>query len=263
VSQLEEELGHALFDRIGRTIRLNENGKKLLPEVQEILVKVGLLSSLGQKFHSAFKGNIRVGASPFLASHVLAPAWLKFLRENPGATADLEAPESSVAIARVLRGDLEAALVFSPQSHPDLDISEVISGDLVISVRAIHPVLKVPRSARLKSLSEYPSVFHRGVAGIELCRALPSLLELGLKTQVIATFENDEQALALLSHSNAWALLPEIVVKASRGKLVPLLSVEGPMAKYRICWVTRARDQSTRPWFDLLQRQVKVVLRAD
>ncbi|MGK5084008.1 LysR family transcriptional regulator [Bdellovibrionota bacterium FG-1] len=260
VSHLEAELGHPLFDRIGRSIRLNENGKRLLPEIQEILAKIATLPQLEGQSRQTFQGKARIGASPFLASHVVAPAWLKIAQKNPRATADLEAPESSLAIARVLRGDLDAALVFSPQNHPDLVITEVSTGKLLIAGRSGHPILRESKSSRVKKLSQYPATFHHGAAGIELCRDHSSLLQLGISTHILATFENDEQALALLTQSDAWAVLPDIVIQASKGKLVPLLNLNDETAKYRICWITRTRDLSVRPWFEVIQHHAKTIL---
>jgi DNA-binding transcriptional LysR family regulator len=242
ISQLEEQLNRKLFDRVGRTIRLNENGRRLLPQAEDILNRIESIIRPSSKLNPTFEGNLRIGASPFLAAYIVGPAWGSFVNTNPKATVDLEAGESGEILNRLLKGSLDAALIFSPQPHRDLHLEELHRGKLQMAVGRKHPILQLPKKQRWKQLNQFLAAFHKGSPGIDLCENHPDLMKLGVSSPCGATFQSDDQAVMLLNHSFYWTIFPDIVIKKYQ---TFLKTIEGPSAwsaDYRICWVLRKRN---------------------
>lgn len=53
-----------------------------------------------------------------------------------------------------------------------------------------------------------------------------------------------EQAVELIAHSDAWALLPEVVIRLSSKRIAPLSVPRSWRATYRVCWVSRLHSAS-------------------
>src|SRR5262245_14448577 len=88
IGHLESATNKALFERIGRTIRLSAEGRRLLPCAEAVIRQVKSLKDVALPLERHFKGHIRIGASPFIASHILTPAWAAFFERNPESTVD-------------------------------------------------------------------------------------------------------------------------------------------------------------------------------
>src|SRR5690349_5614309 len=86
VRRLEESLGTALFERVGRGIRLTAAGEALLFRARSLRVAsedaVREIGDLGR----GLAGMIRVGAVPTVARFLLPPVTRELLKEAPGVT---------------------------------------------------------------------------------------------------------------------------------------------------------------------------------
>tara|TARA_R110002049_G_scaffold247690_1_gene422179 strand:- start:16978 stop:17907 length:930 start_codon:yes stop_codon:yes gene_type:complete len=82
ISQLEEELGGALFDRTTRKVSLTAFGKDVLPLIDAVLQSQGELQARAQAFFDPQHQLLRIGLSPLidmrLLTHVLEPYRAEF-----------------------------------------------------------------------------------------------------------------------------------------------------------------------------------------
>ena len=79
LAALESALGVALFDRVGRRLVVNENGRLLLPRARAML-------DLGQDTQNLFAGaaaRLRVGASTTIANYILPEHIARYRRALP------------------------------------------------------------------------------------------------------------------------------------------------------------------------------------
>ena len=96
IKQLEEELQTELFERIGKQVRLTENGLRFIPRAHRILEAVKDAKSLVQN-PEVPTGSLRIGTAESLLNSVLPPIIMEFSRRCPqvrlstctGATAEL------------------------------------------------------------------------------------------------------------------------------------------------------------------------------
>lgn len=112
IARLESELGFALFDRVGRTARLNKRGQQVLLQAQEL---VQMYNNLGQTPVGA-SGTILVtiGAIASLQRTVLPDAMAKFHRQFPDCRTRIVPGLSMELVNLVDAGEIDMAAVIRP-----------------------------------------------------------------------------------------------------------------------------------------------------
>lgn len=80
VALLEEWLGVALFERLGRRLRLTDAGRQYLPVVQAAFDSI---ANATEKLTSQKPRLLRINAAPTLAMHWLLPRLTQFQRRHP------------------------------------------------------------------------------------------------------------------------------------------------------------------------------------
>lgn len=115
IRELEQELGTAVFERRGRSLRLTARGKSLVDYAQQIAAIEQAIRSLGDP--KQISGNYRVGVGETIATSWL-PALIKALRQRfPAIKLDFEV-DLSPNLARKLQTGRLDALLFAPLERP-------------------------------------------------------------------------------------------------------------------------------------------------
>ncbi|NVO22316.1 LysR family transcriptional regulator [Donghicola sp. B5-SW-15] len=111
VAALEDELGIALFDRVGRGLELTESGASLLAHVRAMAEAAGSLSLTATGKSQAIDGVIRIAASEIYAAFLLPPI-LPLIREKaPDLTVEIVASND---ISDLQRREADIALRNAP-----------------------------------------------------------------------------------------------------------------------------------------------------
>lgn len=134
--RLETELGFALFDRVGRSARLNKAGQRTLSQAQELIRLYGALGAapLGQ----ADGVLVNVGVIASLQNSALPDALAKFHRRYPGCRTRVIPGLSIELVDRVDAGEIDVAAIIRP--------AFALHGDLSWTLLAHEPFrLIVPR----------------------------------------------------------------------------------------------------------------------
>jgi DNA-binding transcriptional LysR family regulator len=108
---LEEDLGHALFDRAGRSIVLNTQGRAAIPHITELVQRYEALAA-GDA--DELSGAVMVGALVSSLMGAFADALWALKRDHPRLEVKLFAGLSSDFAPKVERGELDAAVVTQP-----------------------------------------------------------------------------------------------------------------------------------------------------
>ena len=146
VKELERLLSLHLFDRVGRRLLLNDSGRALLPQAQELLHNAHQVERMahgaGQQLQS-----LRIGASSTIGNQVLPPLLAAYLGRSPQAARDWH---SSVAIgntgdicAQVARFDLDIGLIEGACHVPLLTATPWLQDELLL-VAAPHSAPLAP-----------------------------------------------------------------------------------------------------------------------
>jgi DNA-binding transcriptional LysR family regulator len=86
---LEQELGIALFDRIGRRIELTSDGEDLLRRSRRLLEDAASLGERARALRGGLTGTLRVGAPTQVIENLLAPFVVQYQRRHPGVEVHL------------------------------------------------------------------------------------------------------------------------------------------------------------------------------
>ena len=135
VNELERLLSLQLFDRTGRRLLLNDNGRALLPRALALLEGAGAVERMahgaGQQLQS-----LRIGASSTIGNHVLPALLAEFLGTSPQDAADWS---SRVAIgntsdicAAVADFSLDVGLIEGHCHQPTLAVRPWLRDELVL-----------------------------------------------------------------------------------------------------------------------------------
>lgn len=112
MSGLEDELELQLFDRSARTAVLNSQGRALIPRAAELLRLYDAMPFGADK--DEIGGAFALGAIPPTFERLLPDALLRMRQRNPRVSVRVATGVSSDLVARVERGELDAALVAEP-----------------------------------------------------------------------------------------------------------------------------------------------------
>ena len=135
VNELERLLSLQLFDRTGKRLILNDNGRALLPRAQALLQGAHEVERMAHDA-SAQLQSLRIGASSTIGNHVLPPLLAIFLGHSPRTAPDWS---SSVAIgntadicARVASFDLDIGLIEGQCHEPTLTATPWLHDELLL-----------------------------------------------------------------------------------------------------------------------------------
>lgn len=115
LATLEQQLGHALLDRIGRRTELTEAGQTYLPHARRLLHDL----EDGQRALEDLSGNIggtlHLALSHHVGLHRMPPVLRRFIEHYPQVELDIEFLGSEHACEALVGGKIELALVTLPR----------------------------------------------------------------------------------------------------------------------------------------------------
>ena len=104
IRSLEAELGVALFDRIGRTVRLTAAGRALLPSARQALRDVDSAREAVEAVRGVERGRLDLVSIPTLGVDPVALMIGAFHRSHPDVTVRLIEPDDAAAVAGMVAG---------------------------------------------------------------------------------------------------------------------------------------------------------------
>ncbi len=111
IRKLEERLGTALFDRVGRGAQLNDAGRRCLKEVDAVLGASDRLLAAGKK-RSALTGTLRMAVPESLLNFRLQPVFSRFRELAPEVRLSAEPLNCYEIGGRLARGVYDLAVYY-------------------------------------------------------------------------------------------------------------------------------------------------------
>jgi DNA-binding transcriptional LysR family regulator len=158
VRQLERELGQALLDRSGRSVRLTEVGQAVLPLAQAALDAMQSVRLTVDELAGLVRGHVTVGMVSGCALPVLADLLAGYHDRYPGVSIALTEGGSDRLVELLREGRLDLALIGSAgAATPGLEVAVLADEPLVAAVSIADP-LAASASITLDALRELPLV---------------------------------------------------------------------------------------------------------
>lgn len=112
IQRLEDELGFALFDRTGRSARLNAAGRRTVERAEELLTAYARLADQGPAAED--RGLLRIGAIASAQTALLVRAIVPFRERAPGWRVRVIPGVSLNLLAQVDSGEVDGAVLIRP-----------------------------------------------------------------------------------------------------------------------------------------------------
>ena len=142
IKELEYELGGALLTRTARGVAVTESGKVLLERGRWLLGMVDDIKAEVRTENREPSGTVRLGAPPSLGE-VFYPALARLVVERfPRVQLELSEGLTELASDRLLRGQLDLAMVTAPQPSDHLDYETLVVEQLFLIGPPRDPLLK-------------------------------------------------------------------------------------------------------------------------
>jgi len=155
IARLERELGVALFDRSGRTVRLTDAGSRLVVEAHAVLVAVDRARTAIRAPADRDRPPIlRLGSSTGMGDRL--DAFLRALHEQlPATDVRLVSALTQARLERVLNGQLDGAFVRGVEAARGIELIEVWRDRLLVALPADHALAAADR-LDLSHLADVP-----------------------------------------------------------------------------------------------------------
>lgn len=133
IRELEARLGVPLIERLGKKAYPTEAGREVIAHARRMRAEEeALLEALRRR--RGWLGRVRLGAGPSFAAYLLPPA-LKVLRETePDLDLEVRTGISRSSAERVIRNELDIAVVTLPMAHPLLEVTPLRSDPYLAAI---------------------------------------------------------------------------------------------------------------------------------
>jgi len=212
---MEREVGVALFERLPRGVALTPAGRELLPIARQILGDAERLHRVARELADTDGGTLRIGATPS-ASAVLAPeATARFHSAYPNVTLEFTEGGSEDLVRLLETDDLDVAIVNLPVSSPSVTVDPLTTEQLVLAVRAGHPLSGQER-VEIAALREVALVLPRAGYSVRTA-ALAACRRARFTPRVVASGGELSGVLGLVARGVGAAIVPASVASATPG----------------------------------------------
>lgn len=135
--ELEQQLGVPLFDRVGKRLLLNQNGRLLVPKAVALLEQAMELETL---FQVGYVSPLSIAASLTIGEFMLPELIARWKDGHPSGTVQVHIANSRDVIAAVAGFETDIGFIESPQTHPDLIVRPWVEDEMVIIAAPGHPL---------------------------------------------------------------------------------------------------------------------------
>lgn len=157
IMKLEKEIGHPLFDRLGRKIALTDVGRQLLPRANAILdelqnIKVGIQIAIQEGY-----GTLTVGFIPTVAPFVLPRVIRRFSQDFPNATLEVHEGLTGELIQKIIDAELDVGITSLPIRNKLIQTEELLTEPLLVASTQKYNIVS-RASLLVKELNGFPFI---------------------------------------------------------------------------------------------------------
>ncbi|MGI6535183.1 MAG: LysR family transcriptional regulator [Eggerthellaceae bacterium] len=231
IAMLERELDCQLFRKVGRNVKLTEDGRVFAAYAERALREIEDGREELKRRHGLLQGDVRIGAIATVRSGYL-PAAMKAYADRYGSLVEFHVFQGETApLNQKLEDGLLDMTITGPVHRPNLICVTLFYQQLVVAVRADHPLASLP-CIRYENLIGYDiNTYRRGIACGETLEAFFHETHAPLsQLHLIRNYEDEVILGALTVHEDSVALTMATSNLIPNPKMV-LLPLDVPGAK--------------------------------
>lgn len=138
LKELEQQFDVQLFDRVGKRLQLNEQGRLIRPKAESLLAQASDLEQSLLKHADA--GHLKIGATLSIGNYLAVNIMAEMMRLQPNANINLEVANTSSISQKVLNFDLDIGLIEGELQHSDLEVIPWRDDELAVFCSPSHPL---------------------------------------------------------------------------------------------------------------------------
>ena len=140
LKELEQQFDIQLFDRVGKRLQANEQGRLLRPRVESLMEQARELER--ELVAHQHVGHLRLGATLTIGNYLAVELMADFMNQYPGSEVSLTVANTREIAGQVLNFDIDVGLIEGEYQHPDLEISRWRDDELVVFCAPEHPLAR-------------------------------------------------------------------------------------------------------------------------
>ena len=148
--QFEKDAGGPVFTRLGRGLKLNDRGLRILPLAGAALEHYDRFVE-SCRDGGSLSGPVRVGASTTVANYCLPGRMRDFMAQNPLVEVSLRVGNTDDIASALRRGEIDFAIVEGKVSDEDISVKPWLRDELLVIMPPTH-CLAAKKKVRLRSL---------------------------------------------------------------------------------------------------------------
>ncbi len=140
MKQLEDQIGLALIDQVGKRMVLTEAGRELRGHAARIAAQTVNLNAAMEQFRDLDRGLLRL-AVVSTANYFLPPLIAAFSARHPGVRVSLRVANREAVLAALADNEVELAVTGRPPEGGDLEARDFMDNPLVVIASPYHPMV--------------------------------------------------------------------------------------------------------------------------
>jgi DNA-binding transcriptional LysR family regulator len=147
LKDFETQFEVQLFDRVGKRLQLNEQGRLVRPKAEALM-------ALAQDFEQtlirhAEAGPLNVGATLSIGNYLAVGLMAEYMNDHPDAPVTLDVANTEHIAERVLNFELDIGLIEGELHHPELDVIPWREDSLAVFCDPSHPLAELQKQRPL------------------------------------------------------------------------------------------------------------------
>jgi DNA-binding transcriptional LysR family regulator len=138
LKELEQQFDILLFDRVGKRLQLNEQGRLVRSRAEALLEQAKELEHAMLQHHEA--GVVNVGATLTIGNFLAVNILTDLLKAHPDAEVNLQVANTQQIMMQVLNYDIDIGMIEGEIQHPELDIIPWKQDGLSVFCAPSHPL---------------------------------------------------------------------------------------------------------------------------
>ena len=138
LKELEQQFDILLFDRVGKRLQLNEQGRLIRSRAEALLEQAKEVEQALMQHKDA--GPVKVGATLTIGNYLAVSILSHLLKQHPDAEVNLSVANTQQIMQQVLNYDIDIGMIEGEIQHPELDIIPWRNDDLCIFCAPNHPL---------------------------------------------------------------------------------------------------------------------------
>lgn len=243
IQQLETELGTALFDRVGRRVRLTPAGELFRDHARRVLRELEAAQAGLDDLGGLARGRLTVGAVQTVNAYLVPPVAAQFHAAHPGVLLRVEELSGAEVEAGVADGRLDLGVSFLLTESDEVAVEPLFEEELVLVVPAGHR-WAVRGRVRVADLAGQPLTL---MPGPYCTRKLvdDTLRAAGVEPLVAIEVNSAEGTKAIVRRGGPPAVLPALALSDGADGLCAV-RLERPTPRRRVGLLTRRGTYPSR-----------------